>query len=139
MNLTITRTEYRPDGIFSVVTDPLGSRIMTTLEHAYEAEDGSGGYEPKIPPGTYTCVRGKHRLHGMKNDFETFEVTGVPGHSGLLFHWGNWNRDSDGCILTGDSVDVAGDTEMITKSRATFDHFMKLQTGQNMFQLTVVP
>lgn len=141
MNLTLTRTEYRSDGIFSELRDEDGNTIARTLEHAYLMGGTGPGegytYIPKIPPGTYTCVRGPHRLHGMTADFETFEITGVVGHENLLFHWGNFNKDSEGCVLVGKSEAVGGGAHMVTASRDTFAAFMQLQDGLDSFQLTV--
>ena len=129
MDLVLTRSQYRPDGIFGTLTAD-GTWIAATLEHAYESEGGE--WYAKIPDGTYTCVRGQHQLaHG--GPFETFEVTGVPGHTGLLIHCGNFDRDSEGCILVGTSV--AGDH--IAASREAFERLMALQAGINQFQLEV--
>ena len=135
MDLILQRVACRADGILSQCTDAAGTQVMVTLEHAFE--DDAGGYQPKIPPGTYTCVRGPHRLNGMTQSFVTFEVTGVAGHSGLLFHWGNWNEDSDGCILTGEAFANSASGEMVTNSRETFARFMALQDGVDNFQLEV--
>lgn len=126
MNLSLLRIECSKDGIFSALCNESGKALFSTLEHSYDCK-------PKISDGTYTCVRGKHRLHGMKEDFETFEITGVEGHSGLLFHWGNWNKDSDGCVLIGS--DRVGDT--IRDSRRSFASFMELLSGLNEFRITV--
>jgi hypothetical protein len=139
MNLTLKRQPhgYLPDGILSRCYDDLGNQVFVTLEHPYMAEGGT--WQPKIPPGTYTCARGMHRLDGMAHDFETFEVTGVSGHSGLLFHAGNWNRNSKGCILPGEDFATDGKGEdMVVNSRTAFSHFMKLQAGQDSFRLTVI-
>jgi hypothetical protein len=127
MNLILKRTQYRAEGIFSELMDDRGELIAVTLEHSYSNT-------PKIPPGVYRCLRSLHRLHGMTQDFETFEVTGVEGHRGLLFHWGNFNRDSDGCILLGDRQVE----DMVTHSRDSFQMFMQLQAGLGSFLLTVV-
>lgn len=140
MNLTLTRTEKRDDGIFGILSDEAGLQVAVTLEHAYDAKLGNGSYAPKLPAGTYKCVRGPHRLHGMTADFETFEITKVPGHTGMLFHWGNYNRDSNGCVLLGRRrapVGVNNTTDMITSSRNTFQKFMDLQRNVNEFTLTV--
>jgi hypothetical protein len=131
MDLLLTRKEKREDGIFSVLSNELGSVIAMTLEHSYDNE-------PKIPNGSFVCVRGQHRLNGMTEDFTTFEITGVEGHSNLLFHWGNYNKDSEGCILLGQNIVTSSDgTEMITNSRATFAKFMEIQEGLDSFLLTV--
>ncbi len=105
-----------------------------TLEHSFISESGNNVYGPKIPPGQYLCVRGTHQLeHG--GPFSTFEITGVPGHSGLLFHVGNFNKDSDGCVLLGESVDLVD--AMITNSVATFAEFMANVKDLNSFTISI--
>ena len=110
---------------------------METLEHAYAAPDGA--WRPKIPPGVYRCVRGSHRLHSGPA-FDTFEVTGVAGHRGILFHVGNFNSDSEGCVLCGqkEAVDPNTGQTMITGSRVAFAAFMQRLEGEDEFTLTVV-
>lgn len=130
MNLVLTRNHNGPDGIYAVLTSVYGDFVAATLEHAYPI---FSSFEPKIPRGSFTCVRGQHALHnGIP--FETFEITGVPGHQGLLFHAGNFNADSEGCILLG----RAHVGNMVTESRATFRKFMELQSGADKFNLEVV-
>lgn len=137
MQLTLTRKIARPDGIISDIKDDRGLFYAHTLEHSYAALRGVA-YAAKIPTGQFTCKRGPHRLHGMTADFETFEITGVEGHTNLLFHWGNYNEDSDGCILLGTSYAVTpAGKAMVTASRAKFTEFMNLMTGVNEFTLTV--
>lgn len=137
MNLILQRIRVLEAGIFSHLLDASGKPLFVTLEHAYPKP--SGGFLPKIPAGVYTCVRGRHRLHGMDEDFDTFEVTGVAGHSGLLFHWGNFNKDSDGCILLGNffSTDTTGLPVAVMQSRVAFAAFIYLMEGAGTFQLTV--
>lgn len=139
MNLTLKRKQYRADGIFGELFDESGNKIAVTLEHAYPvtSRDPNRSYAPKIPAGEYICVRGQHRLEGMVNDFTTYEITGVDGHSNLLFHAGNYNHDSSGCILLGQRVVASEDGQMITKSRVTFAEFMELESGVDHFVLTV--
>ncbi len=93
---------------------------------------------PKLRTGIYQCVRGEHCLHnGLP--FTTFEITGVTGHTNILFHAGNFNTDSEGCVLLGQSVVVGPDKkEMIANSKKTFAKFMELQKDVNTFQLTVL-
>lgn len=129
MNLTLTRTDFDADGIFGTLTSDDGSFSCMTLEHAYQQDDGS--WAPKTPTGTYTCVRGQHQLHS--GPIETFEITNVPGHTGVLIHPGNAENDSEGCCLVGE----ARVGNMITNSRVTFAKFLELEEGLNEFQLTV--
>jgi Family of unknown function (DUF5675) len=125
-NMKLQRTRYTADGIFGWLLDSSGNGTAHTLEHSYDLK-------PKLPAGTYKCVRGKHQLHGGI-PFETFEVTGVAGHSGILFHVGNYNKDSDGCILLGAGT-LPG---MITNSRLAFALFMDSLRGINEFTLEVL-
>lgn len=127
MDLTLTRLENKDTGIFGTLT---GTGLnLATLEHAYQNADGS--WSPKIPVGVYTCQRGNHQLHS--GPIETFEVLNVPGHTGVLIHYGNFEADSEGCILVGSERE--GDE--VINSKVSFHLFMTLQTGSDTFQLTV--
>jgi hypothetical protein len=130
MNLVLKRYPPEPDGIFGVLYDGEGVEICETLEHSFDGK-------AIIPPGLYTCVRGIHQLeHG--EPFETFEIVGVSRHSGLLFHVGNRNEDSHGCILVGDAmVNHKGTPDSISGSRDAFARLMSTQAGREFFQLTV--
>ena len=128
---TLTRKRLRPDGIFSELADQNGKLIAHTLEHSYDNL-------PKITNGVWKCIRGPHRLHGMTEDFITFEITGIVGHVDLLFHFGNYNKDSEGCVLIGENVVTYNDIEMITNSRATFAKFMEALDGVDTFELKVM-
>ncbi len=134
---TLERFEFRADGIFGKFRFDDEPTFAFTLEHAYKQPDGS--YDAKLQPGTYTCVRGTHKLHNGV-PFETFEITGVTGHSGILFHAGNFNRDSEGCVLIGKDIAVnpATGEEMVTGSRGEFAAFMERLEGVSSFQLDVI-
>lgn len=135
MNLRLKRNDRRDDGTFGQLFDDKGKQIAVTLEHSFDAGHGVGSYAPKLPNGIYKCVRGMHKLDHSPAPFETFEITGVPGHSGILFHVGNYNKDSDGCVLLG--LGYGGDPRMIYQSKMTFDSFMNLQHNVNEFILEV--
>lgn len=137
MNLTLKRISCEASGIFGELIQENGERFSWSLEHAYVQPDGT--YAPKIIDGTYTCQRSMHRLHNMTKDFETFEVMAVPNHTNILIHWGNWNDDSDGCILVGEAIASSQMTgKMITNSKKMFAEFMELQKGLDTFTLTVI-
>jgi len=128
--MILRRVSHLSSGIFGVLLKDDGTQIAYTLEHAYPV---GSLFDPKIPNGTFKCVRGPHRLHNMTADFTTFEITGVAGHSDLLFHWGNYNKDSEGCVLLGEGKQA----DMITNSRECFAKFMELLDGVDEFTLTV--
>lgn len=126
MDLILTRKHFRDDGIFGELTG-YGFHAYT-LEHSYNGK-------PKVLIGKYSCVRGIHKLK-YGNSFEAFMLVGVPGHTGILIHKGNYNHDSDGCILIGNGLDLS--QNMITDSKIAFDKFNEIQKDKDSFTLTVV-
>lgn len=138
MTLKLCRTSREQSGVFGTLQSDDGTFSCVTLEHAYPVFDG---FASKIPVGTYTCVKGIHRLEGITDSFETFEITSIPGHSDILYHWGNYNKDSSGCVLLGHAVQRADNadiyTKMITNSKDTFQKFMSNLQGVDSFILVV--
>lgn len=146
MDLKLKRITGTPNGVFSQLTGlaPGGSLDLSTIEHAYP--DYAGKWIPKLATGTYKCIRGIHQLEDPKKPgellppFETFEIMNVPQFqgqnvTGLLFHIGNYNHDSHGCVLVG----MGQNDVMVTNSAIAFnDHFMKAQEGCNEFTLVVL-
>lgn len=119
-----------------------------TLSHAYYID---ATYQPIVKPGqTLQCQRGIHHIHGADGleQIETFEIIGIDGHSGLLFHPLNYQIQSEGCTGLGasrarydsnqDGKIDALDDEMITSSRATFAAWMKRLEGVDSFTLQVL-
>lgn len=135
MNLTLLRKDFLETGIFGELNPDDESFTLKTLEHAYIQETQSPYFIPKIPVGVYRCVRGMHQLEGMAEVFETFEITNVPGHTNLLFHTGNKNGDSAGCVLVG--LFRSGN-DSIMQSRTAFQILMEAQVGINEFSLSIV-
>lgn len=135
---TLQYTANRPDGIFSEFTfEGDDAPFMVCAAHAYE--QGDGDFAPIVAPGIYTCKLGTHQLHdGIP--FQTYEILGVAGHSGLLFHCGNfpWS-ESQGCNLVGSKVAPYGERMMVLKSGETFRSWMARLDGADTFQLQVLP
>jgi hypothetical protein len=131
---------YLPEAALSTFTfDGDNAPFMVCAAHAYLQPDGT--YRPKLEPGIYTCVLGEHSLHdGVK--FMTYEITGVDGHTGILFHPGNyaWSQ-SDGCNLVGEKfADAPGGAvidDMVTNSVATFKRWMAYLHSTPSFRLLV--
>ncbi len=135
MGMTLSRSNFLSCGIFGTLKSDDGGFNCCTLEHAFQ---DAGAWLPKLPTGTYQCVRGVHQLlHGAP--FETFEITGVPGHTGILLHQGNVNDDSNGCVLVGKSIEhLNNGVDIITRSRITFEAMMLHLTAVDQFTLTVI-
>lgn len=138
MDLTLKRTDYLDSGIFGILLDENSQQIAVTLEHSYDAHLGDGSYTSKLPNGNYTCVKGQHRLASMTSNFTTFEITDVPKCTGILFHVGNFNKDSEGCVLLGTTAEPDNNPPMITNSKLAFEKFMALQADIDSFNLIVI-
>lgn len=139
MNLKLTRVNYLSTGIFSLLEPYEEHFTFWVAEHAYAVSPPVSYHEyylPKLPLGIYKCVRGIHRLKNMDKDFVTFEVTGVPDHTGILFHVGNNPQtESIGCLLLGLEKDR---DKLVLHSRTAFKKFMEKQKDCNEFMLEVV-
>lgn len=136
MVLQLIRREKRPDGVFSELCIR-NSFFLMALERSYKQEDGS--YDAKLKVGEYICQLGEHRLADLK-PFDTYEILGVKGHFGILFHVGNYNEDSEGCVLLGTAIGYRSDmkSKMIVNSRVAFKKFMDLLNGEKTFLLQVI-
>lgn len=136
MKLTLTRKEFLTNGVLSELISEDGCFVALVIERTY-ANKGKKS-RPKLKHGEYTCVKGMHRLASMEKDFETFEVSGVTGHTGILFHVGNYPEDSDGCLLVGRGIGYRKNGEkMICDSRKKFAEFMEMLKDHSEFTLKV--
>jgi hypothetical protein len=142
-DVLLSRDDISEAGVFGRLQAP-GLNLLQTLEHAFNTSPAGNipDWQPKLAPGRYLCVRGTHALEDGKK-FETFEITGVPDFmgnpvKGILFHHGNWDRDSFGCVLTGEHrLFPTGKPPMITSSDIAFKAFMNSMVGIDQFWITV--
>jgi len=86
-----------------------------------------------IPSGTYVCKRVNSPKFG-----NTFEITGVPNRSHILFHSGNIDDDSRGCVLVGEAFNPVKGKDGITSSREGFAEFLRRTETVNTFNLEVI-
>ena len=85
-----------------------------------------------ILPGSYKAVR-----HLSPRFGETLWLQDVPGRSEILFHKGNRDDDSQGCILIGESFNHVLGEPGITRSEEGFREFLSILEGRNEFQLDI--
>jgi len=88
-----------------------------------------------IPAQQYMCYRFSSEDHP-----DTFQVMNVPARTGILFHSGNTDDDTAGCILLGQYKEKFGYTKnhrMVYNSGDTFKMFMEVMDGQEKFHLTI--
>lgn len=107
--------------------------FCVSLTHAY-GPDG----KPIVGPGSYFCQIGTHIL-GVPGaqPFKTYEIFGIDGHTGLLFHPLNKEDQSKGCIGLGESFVMFGDIPGIADSRSAFGEFMNRAGGDTVIRLNV--
>jgi hypothetical protein len=84
-----------------------------------------------LKQGCYHC----QRFSGTKWQ-NTFEIV-VPGHVAVLFHAGNVEADTQGCVLLGSSVGKLKGDRAVLNSGATFVQFMDALKEQDFFTLFV--
>ena len=84
-----------------------------------------------IPQGLYDCFR----FHGTKWP-NTFEIK-IPGHTAVLFHAGNVEADTLGCVLLGSSFGKLKGQRAVLNSGATFKEFLVVTKDVDKFTLFV--
>lgn len=109
--------------------------FAVTLERQWLDNRPSVGGVPGscIPAGEYICKRVNSPRFG-----DTFEVADVPDRTHILFHKGNLDDDSRGCILVGESFSKLGKSSGIGASKAGYGELMAIMTGDDEFRLIVV-
>lgn len=132
-DMVLTRVPSSKFGTFGMLrVDSVPFAV--TLERRWENNRPSVNGIPGscIPLGKYTCKRVKSPKFG-----DTFEVTGVPNRSKILFHKGNLDDDSHGCILVGEQFALVKNEPGIIASAAGFEEFLAIQKGVKSFQLII--
>ena len=84
-----------------------------------------------IPQGVYTCKR----FHGTKWP-NTFEIL-AKGHTDVLFHAGNTEADTKGCVVLGASFGKLKGQRAVLNSGATFQEFLRITADYNTFPLLI--
>lgn len=86
-----------------------------------------------IPVQQYVCKR-----YSSAKYPNTFEVTGVPMRSKVLFHAGNTDDHTAGCILLGQHFGKLNSGQRaVLNSGKTFEAFMNAMHGVKEFHLTI--
>jgi hypothetical protein len=83
-----------------------------------------------IPAGTYLCELRFSPVHNMK----LFWITGVKDREDVEIHWGNFARDTKGCVLLG----MSRENNAIDNSHTAFNQFMESLQTVSTFILQIV-
>lgn len=124
----LVRIAYIPDGTFGVLFD---ERIPFCLTLEREWKDNKRNISC-IPTGEYTCIRYPSRKFG-----ETFIVKDVPNRMGILFHKGNLEEDSHGCIIIGEEYGKLNDKTAVLSSGKGFGEFLWRLEDMKYFKLRI--
>jgi hypothetical protein len=97
--------------------------------------------ESCIPIGEYICYRcSSSPDYGFKDSpkfGDTFQVFDVADRSKILFHKGNINDDTHGCILVGEQFGTLGGKDAILASAHGYGEFMSLLRHDTEFMLSI--
>lgn len=135
--MLLQRLVYREDGTPGVLLD-LGAGapqdspepFALTLEPPWR--DNAVG-RSCIPVGQYTCRRVQSPKFG-----NTFEITDVPGRTHVLFHKGNTEDNTEGCVLVGEEFARWGDGRVsVARSGYGFMEFLDRLAAEDEFVLDV--
>ena len=132
MKLILTRHARRADYTIGRLEDENGKKISDTLEPTWRDYKGGELKIPKksaIPEGSYRVVVTKSQR------FQKYLplLVGVPGFEGVRIHAGNTSRDTEGCILVGQNLQVG----KVLRSRITLEKLMKLIENEKEIYLTI--
>jgi len=130
MRFQLKRIAIHEFGAFGVL---LKNNIpfAVTLERTFEWNDPDG-YRVVVPTGMVLCNLSKY----YKGGYPTYELQ-IEGHSRVLFHKGNKEEHSRGCILVAESFHNFGSQPGIANSAGGFKEFMVLTGDVPAFNLEV--
>ena len=106
-----------------VLIDNEGLPFCLTLENPWLDNQRSISC---IPTGKYKCKIVDSPKYG-----KVYEVLDVPERTHILFHSGNVEKDTRGCILLGSNFGTLSAQPAVLSSRITVDKFMKYMDGSD--------
>jgi len=127
--LTIRRIATGPHGTFGCLKYK-DIPFALTLER--EWLDNAQGISC-IPSGSYICERVDSPKFG-----DTFEVKNVPNRTHILFHKGNLDEDSRGCIIIGEQFGELKGAPAVLSSKAGYKEFHKILKDVDIFRIIIV-
>ena len=99
--------------------------------------------ETRIPAGTYNLFRrtyGKfyEKYKKRYNHEFVYELNNVPNYTAVLCHIGNTNKDTAGCLLINNSVDLSNNQIRGAKSALAYQEFYNHLAHENNHTLIIV-
>ena len=128
MELKLKRVADNEDATFGVLING-NIPFAVTLEPAWE--DNKKGISC-IPSGPYSCKRVKSPRFG-----DTFEILDVEGRTHILFHKGNSERNTQGCVLIAEEFGILNGKAAVLASGRGFTEFMSILKEVDEFELII--
>ena len=137
--IVLKRIGENIDGIFGVLLEELNGQLFPFVVTLEKKWDSNKPFVSCIPLGEFTCKRIISKTYG-----ETFEIFGVTGRDNVLFHWGNFQDNSQGCILIAEYFEKIFNKKTgefqngIADSKKGFQQFMDILKGNDSFKLLIL-
>jgi len=134
--LILYRTYYEK-GVHGELLFPDGSSLFT-LENPWL---NNVRRKSCVPEGTYSLLYRESPLVTrltMGDHTHSYELTKVKGRSHIIFHQGNYVKNTDGCILLGKRKDFQYSTPVVWQSRPAFDIFMQMMHNNSQINKIVI-
>ena len=129
-DLKLKRVVSNCNGTFGVMLDSEDRPFAVTLELPWENNKQNVSC---IPAGEYKCQSVQSPKFG-----DTWEICGVKGRDDILFHKGNYLRDTHGCILVGLHFGLYADGKpCIVASKEGFNELRDKLAGARTFNLKI--
>ena len=128
MNITLKRISANLDATFGVLIKD-NTPFAVTLERPWLDNQPNISC---IPLGNYQCKRLVSPKFGR-----TYEVIGVSGREHILFHAGNTEKDTHGCILIAEEYGQINGKGAVLDSKKGFNEFLSIVQGLDEFQLNI--
>lgn len=137
MRLFLKRVAMNSHGTFGVLLLE-DKPFAVTLERPWRQNQRSVSC---IPQGQYICLRCSNSPDYNYQDSpkfgNTFQVFNVPDRSKILFHKGNLNDDTHGCILVGENFHMFTGVPGVAASRDAFNEFLNITKHVDEFDLVI--
>ena len=110
-----------------------GLKLLLTLKVLELPDRGNARSISRIPAGRYRCILRWSKKYGWH-----FIVLDVDGRDYILIHFGNFYRDTEGCLIVGNSfTDIDKDGHLdVTSSRKTMKRILSLPGDE--FELIII-
>jgi hypothetical protein len=120
-------------GLGALFIDGVSIFTFVTLELAWKDNKNNISC---IPAGDYLCKVRYSEKYGRH-----LHVLNVPAREFILFHWGNYYANTNGCILVGERfAKIDKDDQLdITNSKNTFNKLMGYIEDVDKIKLTITP